>query len=169
MPVRLQMPLGRATELSVVLALAMSAFSCGDSAGDEQPPTEWGCAIADGDEPDSSSTLGCEPDFTLLASAPLDASIPGARSVKTVIDQLDGDRLYFQNSKRYPIHWDFIHAHLSGNGNAGRILPPRSRYHGPNPGEHSLRAEPPARPNWNVTPYDGRGNSGPGSSDRGYP
>ncbi len=33
-----------------------------------------------------------------------------------MIDRLDGGRLYFQNSKRYPIHWDFAHARLSGDG-----------------------------------------------------
>ena len=47
---------------------------------------------------------------------PLTATIPGALSAKTVIDRLDGSALYFQNSRRYPIHWDFASTHLSGNG-----------------------------------------------------
>ena len=47
---------------------------------------------------------------------PLDQSIPGARSTKVVLDQLDGDKLYFQNSKKYQIHYEFASAHLSGNG-----------------------------------------------------
>lgn len=73
------------------------------------------CEIA-GEAPDFTQRLGCPADFDALASLPLDSSIPGARSVKTVIDQLDGSALYFQNSTRYLIHWEFAHAHLSGQG-----------------------------------------------------
>ena len=47
---------------------------------------------------------------------PLDASIPGARSVKFVVDRRDMDALYFQNSKKYKVHWEFASKHLSGNG-----------------------------------------------------
>jgi len=77
--------------------------------------TAWDCVLTSPD-PDFSHTVGCWDDFVLLASEPLDASIPGALSGKTVVDRLDKGRLYFQNSKRYPIHWDFASAHLSGNG-----------------------------------------------------
>ena len=45
---------------------------------------------------------------------PLDATIPGARSVKVVLDQLDNDALYFQNSSKYKIHHQFASKHLSG-------------------------------------------------------
>jgi hypothetical protein len=83
---------------------------------DDPIPEPWECRIPAGDEPDFSHQLGCEDDFTVLASDPLDASIPGASSVKTVIDRSDGDTLYFQHSERYPIHWDFAWANLSGNG-----------------------------------------------------
>jgi hypothetical protein len=60
--------------------------------------------------------LGCAADFEALASRPLDASIPGARSVKTVVDRVDGDALYFQNSVTYQTHYQFVSQHLSGNG-----------------------------------------------------
>ncbi len=76
----------------------------------------WECQIPAGDEPDFSHQLGCREDFEALASEPLDASIPGASSVKTVIDRSDDNTLYFQNSERYPIHWDFAWAKLSGDG-----------------------------------------------------
>src|SRR6266481_4219396 len=33
--------------------------------------------------------IGCTSDFQALASAPLDVSLPGARSVKVVLDQAD--------------------------------------------------------------------------------
>lgn len=76
----------------------------------------WACRVPAGEAPDWADQIGCQADFDALASLPLDASIPGARSVKTVIDQLDMGRLYFQNSQRFLIHWEFAHAHLSGMG-----------------------------------------------------
>lgn len=76
----------------------------------------WSCVLAPGQEADSIAQLGCLEDFQTLASTPADASIPGARSLKTIVDRLDANRLYFQNSKRYPIHWEFAHQNLSGNG-----------------------------------------------------
>ncbi len=60
--------------------------------------------------------LGCAADFHRLASVPLDSTLPGARSAKVVLDMQDGNALYFQNSVTYPIHYDFVSKHLSGNG-----------------------------------------------------
>ncbi len=74
------------------------------------------CVLEADSDPDFATTIGCEGDFAQLASLPLTAAIPGARSVKTVIDRVDGNALYFQNTQRYPIHWDFATAHLSGMG-----------------------------------------------------
>lgn len=96
-------------------------FGLGGIAGgcdEEVPPTgpKWACRLDSGAAPDSAQELGCEADYEALASVPTDASIPGATSVKTVIDRADGDALYFQNSKRYCIHWDFCAAELSGLG-----------------------------------------------------
>lgn len=81
-------------------------------------PISWSCIIPAGTEPDSSGKIGCKSDFLALASTPLNASIPGAISVKTVIDDWDNDaiQLYFQNSKKYKIHHEFAYAHLSGKG-----------------------------------------------------
>ena len=50
------------------------------------------CEIEDGEQPDSASRLGCPEDFDALAAAPLDASIPGARSAKTLVDRSDSKR-----------------------------------------------------------------------------
>ncbi|MDJ0761816.1 MAG: PEP/pyruvate-binding domain-containing protein [Myxococcota bacterium] len=69
-----------------------------------------------GTTPDYATQIGCAEDFLALASRPLDAAIPGARSTKTVVDRVDGDALYFQNSALYQTHWEFASAHLSGNG-----------------------------------------------------
>jgi hypothetical protein len=118
---------------AVVLACTLSA--CGDDdggaanhdggvpdaatsdGGPRQPNTvaEGECEIAQGDDaPRSLPRIGCRSDFDALASQPLDESIPGARSGKVVIDQADGDALYFQNTNLYPIHYDFASANLSG-------------------------------------------------------
>lgn len=72
------------------------------------------CSIAEASDPDSVLELGCPLDYQALASEPADASIPGATSVKIVVDRADADRIHFQNSKRYCVHWEFANAHLSG-------------------------------------------------------
>jgi len=90
--------------LGVLLALA----ACGGS----DAPVCLGLTEAT----ESSPTLGCTADFQALASRPLDATIPGARSVKTIVDRVDLDRLHFQNSVLYETHYMFASTHLSGNG-----------------------------------------------------
>ena len=74
------------------------------------------CLLAAGSSPDFAQALGCEDDYAQLASAPADASIPGATSSKTVVDRMDSDATYFMNSQRYCVHWEFASEHLSGNG-----------------------------------------------------
>jgi hypothetical protein len=104
----------RIPQLLPGLAAALFALSCDRSPS--APAKSWECAIESGSAPDFSKTIGCEEDFKALASEPLDASIPGAISLKSVIDRADGDALYFQNSKEFKIHWDFASARLSGDG-----------------------------------------------------
>ncbi len=82
-----------------------------------EPDKVWECILTDADA-DFAQQIGCQADFDALASAPLDASIPGARSCKTVMDRFDDDAQYFQNSTRYPIHWEFASAHLSAPDHA---------------------------------------------------
>ncbi|MBN1308219.1 MAG: hypothetical protein JXA18_09905, partial [Chitinispirillaceae bacterium] len=85
----------------IFFSLSMLFLFCIDNPHRSGPaPKIWDCVIPGGEEPDYSSSIGCEDDFTALASEPLDASIPGATSAKTVIDLADYDStLYFQNSK----------------------------------------------------------------------
>jgi pyruvate,water dikinase len=91
------------------LGLAVVLLACGGGGSSE--PT---CTIAAGAAaPDYLQRLGCADDFRQLASAPLDATLPGARSVKVVLDQFDGDALYFQNSVKFQIHYQFASKHLS--------------------------------------------------------
>src|SRR4051794_38366158 len=95
-----------------LLAATLLVLGCSGSSGESFPAT---CQIAPGAAtPDFLRTLGCQGDFTAEASQPLDATIPGARSVKVVLDQSDGDALYFQNSEKYKIHYQFASTHLSG-------------------------------------------------------
>ncbi len=94
--------------LSVFLVASIASACGSDSAGET-------CTI-EGDTPEFVTTIGCQSDFDALASEPLVSTIPGARSLKIVIDQIDEDALYFQNSKLYQIHYEFASAHLSGNG-----------------------------------------------------
>lgn len=87
----------------------------GDSGAKPTPTiTEGTCETAAMPDPDYLRKIGCEKDFQTLASEPLDDSIPGARSGKVVLDQLDNDNLYFQNSNKYQIHHDFAAKFLSG-------------------------------------------------------
>lgn len=105
------------------LLLVLIAAACGDDGGaspadagpDAFQVTEGPCEIA-AEVPDSVHTLPCRADFDALASTPLDVTLPGARSTKVVLDLADSDALYFQNSTRFEIHYDFVSTHLSGNG-----------------------------------------------------
>ena len=110
--------MNRSPLLLPLLALACNPAEPKEPSGgtDSSDTTEWSCVIESGTTPDSSAQIGCAEDFDVLASAPLDASIPGARSSKTVLDRVDGNTLHFTNSNLYPIHYEFASAHLSGNG-----------------------------------------------------
>jgi hypothetical protein len=103
----------RGTTLALSLLILAA---CPGKPDDSAPDVIWDCVIPAGESPDYSHQVGCWEDFGALASLPLDASIPGASSVKTVIDRSDDNSLYFQNSERYQIHWDFAWANLSGDG-----------------------------------------------------
>lgn len=111
----------------ICAALLLAACSPSDDGAasdggqdDNQPAeiTEGECEHDEGDPaPHSLPRIGCRADFDLLASEPLDSTIPGARSVKVVLDQLDASgesKLYFQNSVEYAIHYQFAMANLSG-------------------------------------------------------
>ncbi|TKC93011.1 PEP/pyruvate-binding domain-containing protein [Polyangium fumosum] len=101
------------TALGLVLSIAAMPMACSDTAAPAGPVFE--CQLPSGSEsPDFLQTIGCNGDFQALASEPLRADLPGARSVKVVLDQADGNALYFQNSVLYKIHYEFASKHLSG-------------------------------------------------------
>lgn len=114
----------------VLGALGLGLGSCSESDGAVKPPhvavTEGTCQNAAATAPDFLKGIGCRADFDVLASVPLDTSIPGARAVKVVLDQSDGDALYFQNSQKFQIHHQFVSTHLSGGTHP--IVPPLSEF-----------------------------------------
>jgi len=108
-------------------ALVLACAACSgspDSGGVDivKQKKDWGCwtdgecVVPEGEAPDYTPSYGCQADFDALASRPLDGSIPGARSSKTVIDTLDHDALYFLNAEKYPMHYEFCFDYLSGQG-----------------------------------------------------
>ena len=128
--------------------------------GDEPDEPGWACVHSGDERPAFLTQLGCEADFDALAADPLDASIPGARSVKTVVDRADENHLYFQDSERYAIHWEFASEHLSGDGlpivdelstfNATEYSSPERRFV---LGALTIYEEPDVWA-WEISPYD---------------
>ncbi len=108
-----------------LLVMASLFLGCGSDApssnapdeptGGTQEPPIVDC-LAGEDPVDFLNGLGCIDDFERLASDPLDATIPGARALKSVIDRVDDNALYFQDTHQYPLHYDFASAQLSGRG-----------------------------------------------------
>lgn len=83
------------------------------ASGDSGLQVEWACVTTEGQEFDSLASLGCAEDFERASAEPADSSLPGARSVKTIIDRVDGNHLYFLNTGEYPLHYEFASTHLS--------------------------------------------------------
>jgi hypothetical protein len=102
-------PAPRAAALGLALSALILAPGCSDSA----PARAWACGIQGTEAPDFVTQIGCRADFEQLASEPLVSTLPGARSVKTSIDRDEAGALAFQNSTRFPIHWDFLSTNRS--------------------------------------------------------
>jgi hypothetical protein len=115
--------LARARASFLPLSLVLLAVAPACSSNSDPPPAaeepelrDWPCEIAQGGSAEYLIKVGCKADFEGLASRPLDASIPGARSGKVILDLLDGNKLYFQNSVEYEIHYEFARSHLNREG-----------------------------------------------------
>ena len=120
----LRTPAVRSPMRPTILAACALVAACGDDdqTGDDGPGdgpqvVEGACQIADpASPPDDLRTITCKGDFSLLGALPIDATLPSATSLKVVLDRLDSENLYFQNTKKYQIHYQFCSKHLSGNG-----------------------------------------------------
>jgi len=55
----------------------------------------------------SRATLACPAEFEAQAARPLDAALPGAFTVKTIVDRQDGNAVYFLDTEAYPLHRGF--------------------------------------------------------------
>jgi pyruvate,water dikinase len=95
----------------LVLAAASTALlSCG-SALPPRTPDPGACDPATAQP--SRSELRCEAEFLAQAARPLDASLPGARTIKTIVDRANGDAVHFLDTNAYPLHARFARDHLS--------------------------------------------------------
>ncbi|MDH5672540.1 MAG: PEP/pyruvate-binding domain-containing protein [Myxococcales bacterium] len=103
---QLQSPCRLLTLLGLLTTLA-----CDEGGGDQA--IDWECTHAGDEAPDFLQQIGCNADFEAVAAQPFDASLPGALTVKTIVDREDENALYFQNSVTYQIHHQFAEAHLS--------------------------------------------------------
>jgi len=60
----------------------------------------------------SRAELRCEDELRAQAARPLDAALPGAITVKTIVDRADGDALHFLDTTAFPLHSRFAIEHL---------------------------------------------------------
>lgn len=106
------------------MLLALLALGCHDTPsttdGGGRPEVVEGVCVADASTGDAGivdylRSIGCTSDFSALASEPIDSTLPGARSVKVVLDTAQDNAVYFQNSVIYQIHYQFASTHLSGH------------------------------------------------------
>lgn len=105
----------RALVIASMVACGGSSDHPADAPVDGYQVVEGACLVS-GTAPDSLSTITCRADFDALSAAPFDSALPGAISMKIVLDRLDSDAIYFQNTGKYDIHYKFVSTHLSGNG-----------------------------------------------------
>lgn len=61
----------------------------------------------------SRSRIRCALEFYAQAARPLDASLPGAWTIKTIVDQANNDTPYFLDTNTYPLHRDFALKYLN--------------------------------------------------------
>ncbi len=97
--------------LSVALCLSCSGRAVDPDEGNDKPVTvvEKECQIDTSEElPNFVYEMPCLKDYEAMASEPLDSSVPGAVSVKLILDREDNNRLYYQNSSKYELHFDFV-------------------------------------------------------------
>jgi len=60
----------------------------------------------------SRAELRCSAEFDAQAARPADSQLPGAYTIKTIVDQANGDAVYFLDTKTYPMHRPFAVDHL---------------------------------------------------------
>lgn len=92
---------GVSRRLAFVLVAALTA--CGD---DPAAPT------CDPVRVPFRQELHCAGELAAQGARPLDASLPGAVTVKTIVDRAADDAVYFQDTEGFPVHRRFAIEHL---------------------------------------------------------
>ncbi|KAB2896051.1 MAG: hypothetical protein F9K40_15205, partial [Kofleriaceae bacterium] len=88
--------------LATVVAVVVAAAACGDD----------GPAPCEAARVPYRNELRCADELASQGARPLDASLPGATTVKTIVDRADEDETYFQDTIAYPVHRAFAVMHL---------------------------------------------------------
>ena len=84
------------------------------------------CALSESETTIYLDSLSCPLDYDTLQGLPLTQVYGGVQSVK-VIYKIETDRLYFVDTKEYPIHYDFCRDYLDYNKGHGTFN--RDNYH----------------------------------------
>ncbi len=87
---------------SALLALIAFGAACGGDGPD----------LCESNRLPYRSELRCAAELAAQGARPLDASLPGATTVKTIVDRGDGDAVYFQDTERFAVHRRFAIEHL---------------------------------------------------------
>jgi hypothetical protein len=96
----------RSLALLSAAALACAVATLAACGGDPRP------CDASGIPQPGRNELVCAAEFEAQADRPFDASLPGALTMKTIVDRQDGLRPWFLDTDVYPLHRLFAVAHL---------------------------------------------------------
>lgn len=91
----------RQASISVLLVATTCATACHDAP-----------AVCEDVALPSRPRLACEDELWAQAARPLDAALPGAITVKTIVDRADADAVHFIDTTAYPLHSRFATDHL---------------------------------------------------------
>lgn len=94
----------------VVLALALATLAVGAAACDDDPE---GCELPAGADADYAHRLGCLGDYGALATAATDSVFAHTETMLVIIDREDGDAIYFVDTAKYHLHYEFASEYLN--------------------------------------------------------
>lgn len=106
--------------LALVAAIATGVAACDSSRPCEITETQ-----------PSLDSIDCQQEFDLQATRPLDGSLPGAVTIKTIIDRADDNAVHFLDTNTYPLHQEFAVDHLGwppSQSFIGEYLFPQRRF-----------------------------------------
>jgi hypothetical protein len=107
---------------ALVLALLLAAC-------DDGTPAHRVCTVS-GTPPDSTSSIGCSNDYEVLGfeETPF-ATFAHTNTINVLIDREDDGRVYYLNSSRWWLHFDFVYFVLEGHPESERGTAPYNQAH----------------------------------------